>query len=201
MVADISGKGFFCSWSGGKDSCLALYHTIQQGGIPHYLFSMFTEQGDRSRSHGLPLSTIQAQARALGIILVTRDATWDHYETSFLSAIRSFKKEGIEFGVFGDIDLEEHLEWVERVCSSAGIQSREPLWKRDRGELLKEFLQLGFRATIVSVKKGVLDRRFSALRVLAAKCLSLFGALGRDALVGPPQPAHVDPCELHRVFP
>jgi uncharacterized protein (TIGR00290 family) len=151
---------FFCSWSGGKDCCLALYHAIRNGGTAKALLTMFTEQGARSRSHGLPIGVIQQQAAALGIPLAGHNASWNAYEQTFLSALHEFKRQGIDWGVFGDIDLESHLEWVERVCSSAGISPYEPLWKRSRHALLEEFLRLGFTATIVAVKNESLDSRF-----------------------------------------
>ena len=151
---------FFCSWSGGKDCCLALYHAIQNGGTAKALVTMLTEEGDRSRSHGLPIGVIQQQAAALGMPLIVYKSSWDDYEETFLSALRQFKREGIGCGVFGDIDLEPHLEWVERVCSSTGISPYEPLWKRSRHDLLEELFGLGFRATIVAVKQETLDTRF-----------------------------------------
>lgn len=156
----IKEKPFFSSWSGGKDSCLALYHAIKNGGVAKCLFTMFTEDGGRSRSHGLPASVLEAQAEALDIPLVVRCSSWDNYEKVFFSTILEFRERGIEYGVFGDIDLAEHLQWVERVCSSVQVQVYEPLWKRPRGELLQEFLDFGFRATIVSVKDSILDKGF-----------------------------------------
>ncbi len=154
------GNRFFCSWSGGKDSCFALYHAVQGGGVPERLVTMMTEDGSRNRAHGLPLAFLQAQADSLGIPLVVRGTSWEDYEEDFLSVIRDFTRQEIDSGVFGDIDLEGHREWVERVCSAVGMQAFEPLWKRDRRALLEEFLRVGFRATIVSVKDGVLDRAF-----------------------------------------
>ena len=159
-MTPIKGKTFFCSWSGGKDSCLALYLAIQNGGVPEALLTMLQEDGKRSRAHGLPVPVLKQQALALGIPLVTCKSSWDSYEQNFLDIISEFKKEGVEYGVFGDIDLEAHLEWVERVCSSVQIQSYEPLWKTPRRDLLDKFFQLGFKATIIAVKQGTLDSSF-----------------------------------------
>ncbi|MFX0137456.1 MAG: diphthine--ammonia ligase [Candidatus Hodarchaeota archaeon] len=151
---------FFCSWSGGKDSSLSLYHAIQMGGHPSYLLNMLREDGKRSRSHGLTLNSLQKQAKALGIPLVTRSTSWDDYEANFISALQEFREKGIEVGVFGDIDIEEHREWVERVCSYVKIKPCLPLWKRPRKELLRELLDLGFKATIVVIKEDKLDKKF-----------------------------------------
>jgi len=156
----VTNKTFFCSWSGGKDSCLALHHAIKGGGIPKYLFTMLTEDGIRSRAHGLPPTVLRAQSASLGIPLLVRNTSWEDYETNFLSAISELKKQNIECGVFGDIDLAAHLEWVERVCGSVEIGVYEPLWKRARKDLLEEFLRLRFKALIISVKQDVLDKGF-----------------------------------------
>jgi diphthine-ammonia ligase len=160
VMKSLRGSLFFSSWSGGKDSCLALYHAIQHDGIPKALLTMMTEGRERSRSHGLPITVYKSQASSLGIPLFLRYSSWADYEETFLSAARHFRKEGVEYGVFGDIDLESHLEWIKHICASASIQACEPLWKRDRSELLNEFLSLGFKAMIIAVKQGTLDNDF-----------------------------------------
>ncbi len=159
-MKSLDGHSFFSSWSGGKDSCLALYYAIQNGGMPKALLTMMTEDKKRSRSHGLPITVFESQANSLGIPLMLRSSSWNDYERTFLSAIREFREDGVEYGVFGDIDLEPHLEWVKRVCASASIQEYEPLWKRERSELLNDFLSLGFKAMIIAVKQGTLNNDF-----------------------------------------
>ena len=67
---------FFSSWSGGKDSCLALHRARMAVAKPACLLTMISENGIRSRSHGLRKDVIEAQAAALGIPLLTRCATW-----------------------------------------------------------------------------------------------------------------------------
>ena len=159
-MISIKDYPFFCSWSGGKDSCLALYHAISQGGCPRFLLTMLREDGQRSRSHGLAITVLQKQASALGIELILRSASRNDYEQTFISVLQEFKKEGVQAGVFGDIDLEPHREWTERVCSVVDMQSHQPLWKKQRRDLIDELLEAGFKATIVAAKDGVLDKQF-----------------------------------------
>ena len=179
-MTSIEGCPFFCSWSGGKDSCLALYRAIQDKGMPQALFTMLSEDGERSRSHGLPVDLIKAQSEALGIPLVARESSWGDYEKNFLSVIRRFKEQGIECGVFGDIDLEGHLEWVERVCSTEAIRPYEPLWKEARQDILNEFLDLGFEAMVIVTKQGTLDNSFLG-RTLDLQVISDMIEAGIDA--------------------
>jgi len=160
MARLIGGRSFFCSWSGGKDSCLALYHAMRQGGRPECLLTMMAEDGIHSRSHGLSKPLLEQQARSLGIPVVFRPASWEGYEAVFVSALHEFKQKGIEAGVFGDIDLDPHRDWLKRVCAPAGIMPFHPLWRRDRHELLDEFIALGFQAIIVALKADRLDKKF-----------------------------------------
>jgi len=157
---DINTRTFFSSWSGGKDSCLALYKALRQGGSPRCLFTMFAEDGRRSRSHGLSPAIIEAQARALAIPSRIASASWDGYEKVFLEQIADLKCQGLADGVFGDIDLEPHRSWVERICAKHGITPHLPLWQADRRDLLHDFIGAGFRAMIVAVDRKRLDETF-----------------------------------------
>jgi uncharacterized protein (TIGR00290 family) len=183
MIVDtenlIAGRPFFCSWSGGKDSCLALYHAIQNGGNPRFLLTILSEDGVTSRSHALPKPLIEAQAGSLGLQPLFRSASWLHYEEEFISALREIKKSGIEVGVFGDIDVESHREWVRRVCGVAGIVPVHPLWKRDRRELIEEFIGLGFSAQIVVVNEQKLNKSFLG-KIIQAQTISEMEEAGID---------------------
>jgi uncharacterized protein (TIGR00290 family) len=156
----ISGLSFFCSWSGGKDSALALYHALRDNGKARFLFTMLHEDGLRSRSHGLPVLLLEKQAQSLNIPLVTRAASWNDYEKVFTEELHRFKKLGVQAGVFGDIDLEEHRLWEEKVCQAASLSACLPLWQRPRRELAEEFIDLGFTAVIVAVNHDVVDPDF-----------------------------------------
>lgn len=180
MINFIKDASFFCSWSGGKDSTLALYRAMREGGKPKYLLNMMTEDAERSRSHGLPISVIQKQALSLNIPLITCATSWNDYENKFVAKITKFKEEGIEIGVFGDIDLELHREWVEKVCSSAGIQACEPLWKEARSSLLKELIDEGFKTLIISVKENILGKKFLGKK-LTTDLIREIELLGIDA--------------------
>ncbi len=151
---------FFCSWSGGKDSCLAFYHAVLAGGKPFGLFTALREGGEYSGSHGLPASVIQRQAELIGVPLLAKVMKKGRYTEDFAAVLDSYKEKGVDTGVFGDIDVEEHRAWVEDVCSSAGIRPLLPLWQWERAELLESFLNNGFKAMIVSVRDKVMDKSY-----------------------------------------
>lgn len=169
--------GFFCSWSGGKDSCLALHRAMREGGKPRFLVSMLEANGDVSRGHRLPVEVINRQAQSLGIPLVSRATTWEDYESTLLSVLEELKGEGVKDGVFGDIELEEHREWLARVCSGIGVVPHFPLWGTKADDLLEELFGSGFIATIVAVRDGTLDNRYLG-RVLDRALTAEFMEMG-----------------------
>jgi uncharacterized protein (TIGR00290 family) len=171
---------FFASWSGGKDSCLAMHRAIRAGVKPACLFTMFTEGGQRSHSHGLLKEVILAQAAAMGLRAVSRAASWADYETAFIDGLTELRAAGSAVGVFGDIDLQHHLEWVQRVCRTAGVTAYEPLWQGVRRELLAEFMAAGFQATLVAVKGELLGPEFLG-RTLDMELVGELESLGVDA--------------------
>ena len=170
---------FVCSWSGGKDSCLALYSAMRAGATPSFLLTMFDESGQRSRSHGLTKGVLQAQTALMGIPWVTRMASWSEYESVFIAALQELKKVGVKAGVFGDIDIEDHRLWEEKVCKAASIEAYLPLWKAPRTALLDEFLVLGFNATIIATCDEKVDKKYLG-RALDAELISEFTCIGID---------------------
>jgi len=140
----------FSSWSGGKESCLATYKAISQGHEVLYLVNFISEDGERSRSHGIKASVLALQAQAIGIPLIQVKTSWENYEENFKRIVRELKGKGVQGGVFGDMELEEHREWVERVCSEVGIKAFLPLWGIEPEKLIDEFLRLRFRALVIA---------------------------------------------------
>jgi diphthine-ammonia ligase len=176
----LAGRRFFCSWSGGKDAYLALQRAMQRAGVPAALVCMLHEDGRVSRGHGLPLALLGEQAAALGIPLVMRATTWDGYEATFISLLHELRAQGVEAGVFGDIDLQAHRDWVEGVCAVAGLGCHLPLWQEPRRRLLAEFLAGGSRATIVAVDSSKLAAEFLGLELDDA-VIARLEAAGADA--------------------
>jgi diphthine-ammonia ligase len=179
IFPSIVDRPFFCSWSGGKDSTLALHHAIKDGGAPKYLLTMMSEGGHGSRSHGLPRLLLEEQSRQIGVPIIFRSASWAEYESIFSSALDEFRTGGMEDGVFGDIDIEAHRDWCARVCGAKGIHARHPLWKRPRRELLEEFIGLGFKATIVVTNAGKMGPEWLG-RTIDARAISELEQLGVD---------------------
>lgn len=144
-------KKCMVSWSGGKDSCLALINARAQGHTPVVLLNMMNENGKVSRSHAIPQEILQQQGKLMGLPVVTKPVSWEQYEEVFISTLQELKeKYSIEAGVFGDIDLQEHRNWEEMVCTQSGLKALLPLWQQNRKALVLEMINLGIEAHIVS---------------------------------------------------
>ncbi len=152
--------GVFVSWSGGKDGCLAAYRAQREGFQLRYLANMVTEDGKRSCSHGVAAYVIRSQAEALGIPLVQRRTTRPTYEAEFVSLLNGFRQEGIEGGIFGDIDFIEHRRWNERICAGAGLRAHLPLWQENQDRLIREFIDAGFKSVIVATRAEILGEEW-----------------------------------------
>ena len=143
-------RKFVASYSGGKDSSLALYQAMQMG-KPVALIVMLEEQGLKSRSHGMSLDIIHAQAKAIGLPIYSASATWQDYESQFIQLLQKTQALGAETLVTGDIDLIAHAEWNQYVCDKTELSLCMPLWQRPRLDIVHEFIRLGFQSIIVTV--------------------------------------------------
>ena len=99
-----------------------MWRARRQGWEPVALFNMLAAREERSRSHGLAPAVLAAQAQALGLPLVTARADWSDYEVVFIATLRDEARRA-EAVVFGDIDLDAHREWEEKVCHAAGLEA------------------------------------------------------------------------------
>lgn len=154
------------SWSGGKDSTLVLHRLLQAGGstgppeasgsMPEIevvgLLTIFSPETGTSRSHGLSRGLLEAQAELWGLPLHVAEASWEDYEAVFKERVRGLVDKGVEAVAFGDIYLDDHKRWVERVCGEVGADALEPLWGEDTAALAGEVLRLGYRARICTLR-------------------------------------------------
>lgn len=154
---NLPGERVFVSWSGGKDSYLSLLLAREQGLDPVCLLS-FIGADDRSRSHGLRTEMLKAQASALDIPIELKEVTWEGYEAGFEEAVNLLKtKQGLSGGVFGDINLQEHRQWLEKMCSRCGIGLNLPLWMMEERKVSEELIRRGAKALLVSIRSDLID--------------------------------------------
>ena len=151
----------FVSWSGGKDAVFACYKVMQNTNRkPAVFLNMITKSGKHSRTHGIGIELLKAQSKAIGVPIMQRKTTWNSYEEEYKKALSELKSQGVTTGVFGDIDLQEHRDWIERVCKEMGIKAILPLWKKEREEIMAEFKKKGFKAIVVAVNGNFLGKEW-----------------------------------------
>ena len=138
------------SYSGGKDSSLALYHMLQTTEVVG-LIAMLKEQGQRSRSHGMDTAFITAQAQALGLPIISAAASWQDYEAEFAKLLKQCQQRGVSVLATGDLDVPAVGSWHEQMAQAAGLQLQMPLLQRPHQAVVDEFIDLGFIAIVVTV--------------------------------------------------
>lgn len=169
------------SWSGGKDSALA-YQELSDGAEVLELLTTVSEN-DRTSMHGVRKRLIKRQAREMGVpvrfVEVSQDAGNEEYEEKMRGVLSEYVDEGIDTLVFADIYLEDVRRYREDNLSAVDLEGMWPLWGRDTTELIRDFFDLGFRATTVCV-----DSRLGRERVGRELTREFVDCL----------PSDVDPC-------
>ena len=173
------------SWSGGKDSALALWVLAREHEVvPRALITTVTDAYERISMHGVRRSLLARQASAVGVPLVEVEipaaCTNDVYERRMEQALASEPLRDVEAVAFGDLFLEEVRAYREDRLATVGKRACFPLWHRDTTGLAREFIAAGFEAVIVCVDPSKLDRSFAGRRF--------------DQRLLADLPAGVDPC-------
>ena len=155
------------SWSGGKDSCFACYLALAQGYKVTHLVNFISREFRRVSFHGTRARLIHRQAELVGIPLAQYAIPPDMalYEQTFKKAVSALRRRGAEAMVFGDIYLQEHRDWVERVCAEVGLTPVLPLWNRETEGLMKEFIGAGFEAAVISAKADIFGEEWLGRRI------------------------------------
>jgi uncharacterized protein (TIGR00290 family) len=173
-------KNSACSWSGGKDSCFALMQAMKQGYVPKVLLTVLNEEGKISRSHGIPAHILQSQAKMAALPALLKSSSWEEYETKFTGALTKLKEEfQLTNAVFGDIDLQAHRDWEEKVCANVGLTAVLPLWQQDRKKLVLQMIDAGIETIIVSCNETMGERFIG--KTITAELVDKLEAMGIDA--------------------
>ncbi|MCL2574412.1 MAG: diphthine--ammonia ligase [Defluviitaleaceae bacterium] len=169
---------FVTSYSGGKESALALYRMIKQGHEPIALITTYNDSAERSHFHGLPEAVLKDVSDALGIPLWLIKTKDENYAKDFEAALLKAKEQGAQACVFGDIDIEGHRAWCTERCDKVGISAAFPLWGESRKDVVKEVIDSGFVANITTIDTKYLSQDFLGQQLTAslATCIANSGA-------------------------
>jgi uncharacterized protein (TIGR00290 family) len=171
------------SWSGGKDSALALYETQKDWEIVALLTTV-TSGYDRISVHGVRTSLLERQAQflncALEKVVISPTCSNEEYESKMRAALARYQEAGVSAVICGDIFLEDVRRYREEKLFTVGLQGVFPLWHKDTSELARQFIGLGFEAVLCCVDTRVLSADFA-------------GRLYNQSLLADLPPG-VDPC-------
>ncbi len=178
-------KKAYLNWSSGKDAAFALYNIQKE---KHFeiskLVTTVNSEVDRVSMHGTRENLLIQQAESLQIPLQIIPLHGDLSMTSYNEVMKKHTSqllnEGYTHSVFGDIFLQDLRDYREKQLQEIGMEAVFPLWKADTHQLIRDFLERGFKAITVSVNAKVLDKTFCG-RILDMDFLKEL-------------PAHVDPC-------
>ena len=173
------------SWSGGKDSALALWAVLRGNEYQvEALVTTCTLGFRRISMHGVRCSLLHPQAAAIGLpvkkVFIPKHCQNNAYEQRMRTALKAFQALRITKVVFGDLFLADIRRYRDQLLSSIGMTGLYPLWEQDTRELAETFIGQGFQAVLVCIDHRVLPSEFAGRR--------FDRALLRDL------PKHVDPC-------
>lgn len=149
------------AWSGGKDSCFAHYKAVKSG-LDVVSLVTFMQSETVSNFHGIRSDLLDAQAKCIKMQLVKKITTAATYEKEFKDTLIAFKTKGVNGIVTGDIyEVANHEErWLERVCREIGYTPIRPLWQGNTTKIFTEFINAGFKATVVRTKLSLLGKEW-----------------------------------------
>ena len=164
-TANAQGQAVLVSWSGGKDSCFALYEIQKAPSIRvEALITTVTRDFDRISMHGVRRVLLERQAASLGLplqqIFITKGAGNAEYEQRMGETFTLYHRRGIDVVVFGDLFLQDIRTYRERLLARFNMTGSFPVWGRDTTQFIREFIRLGFKAIIVCVDPRQLDPSF-----------------------------------------
>jgi uncharacterized protein (TIGR00290 family) len=153
------------NWSGGKDSSFALMEVLKDENISiEYLLTSMSAEHRRISMHGVAEFLLDQQAENLNLplrkIYLNEDTTLDTYNSVIGKEMEYAKSLGVTTSIFGDIFLEDLREFREKQLASVGLAGYFPIWKRNTLELVRDFIDSGFKAVIVSANARLLDESF-----------------------------------------
>jgi len=183
----VSARPVVLSWSGGKDSSLALAALRADPSVEVVaVLTTITREYDRISIHGVRRAILEAQVAALGLplieVAIPAAANNAAYEQAFAAALATFRKErpDVQHMAFGDLFLADVRAYRERVLPPLGWTPVFPLWGMDTTALAAEFVRAGYRAILTCVDTTQLSPEFAGREFDASLLAEL--------------PAGVDPC-------
>lgn len=155
----------YVNWSGGKDSALALYKLMQSNQYDiKYLLTVINESDSSVPMQSIDSKLIEAQSKSMGISLLTVYNSIDFnekiYSKRMEDAVKFLLSKDINTAIFGDIFLSNIKNIRETKLNQFNVRAEFPLWEQDSKDLIKYFVDSGFKAIVTSVDSSKLGTEF-----------------------------------------
>lgn len=173
------GVPFVASYSGGKDSVLAIQRAVGMGMELRGLLITYNTAKGRSWFHGISKEVLDQVSKSVGVPITLIETDGSDYEQKFEAFLGQQKDAGVEACVFGDIDIQPHLDWGIDRCKAVGLRACHPLWQESREELVRECIESGCAPIITVVNARRLSPDFLGRR-LTLELMADIKAAGAD---------------------
>ena len=138
-------------FTGGKDSCLALLKARQNGYDIKYLLAILPSSFDSWMWHKPFLALLNAQAKALGIPLITQKSKTQK-EKEVLDLEKLLKKaKDIDYVLTGGIASNYQRERIEKTAKKFNLKVVNPLWGMKAIDVWQESLKNKFEIILTKI--------------------------------------------------
>ena len=147
-------------FSGGKDSVMALFYSINQGDDVQYLLSMESVNKESYMFHvpNIHLTDLMSEALDIPLIKAVTDGEKEKELDDLKIELANLKELGIEVIYTGALFSTYQKSRIERLCNEVGLKAISPFWHKDPREYMELVLSSGFKVIIGGVYAEGLDK-------------------------------------------
>ncbi len=136
--------------TGGKDSVLAVHRAQRMGHNIEVLVTMIPRRSDSYMFHFPNIHLTELLSKAVEIPLAKAE-TSGIKEKELADLKKLLASVDVEGVVSGAVSSSYQKERIQNICDQLGLKSVTPLWHEDPLEIMREIIELQFKAIIVGV--------------------------------------------------
>ncbi|MDD5133102.1 MAG: TIGR00289 family protein [Candidatus Nanoarchaeia archaeon] len=154
-------------FSGGKDSCYALFKAMQEHEVV-CLISLMSKNKESYMFHTPNINLVEKQAECLDLPIIIQETKGikeeelKDLEKVIKEAIKKYKIEGL---VTGAIESVYQSSRIQKICDKLNIKCINPLWKKNIEEYWNELIKNGFEIIITAVAAQGLDESWLGKKI------------------------------------
>ncbi len=140
-------------YSGGKDSTMAVYESLNNGDEIYALLAMHSRNDESYMFHVPDIHMVDYCSAAMEIpsIDVLTDGIKEEELKDLEQTLERLKNRGVEAVYSGALESVYQKSRIDAICERLGLKSVAPLWHVDPIEYMKKIIDLGFEVIITGV--------------------------------------------------